>query len=73
LAENGALIVRAMAIATVVPKIFRKTVMMILLLVESFALPAEIWITRPSGGAPTVVEGCQQQPVYFTPASPAIG
>src|SRR3989442_12524347 len=33
MAEDGALIVRATAIATLVPKIFRRTAMMILLLV----------------------------------------
>src|SRR6516165_1379137 len=73
MADDDALIVRATAIATLVPKIFRRTVISSPFLFKSFALPAEIWITRPSGGLPTVAHGWQQQPVYFTLASPAIG
>src|SRR6516225_8904964 len=71
--EDGALIVRATAIATLVPRIFRRTVISSPFLFKVVRVTAEIWITRPSGGLATVADGSQQQPVYFTLASPAIG
>src|SRR5215469_8685883 len=73
MAEDGALIVRATAIATLVPKIFRRTVI---------SSPFLFKVVRVTGGNldhasirryPNVAEGWQQQPVYFTLASPAIG
>src|SRR5215469_15530113 len=73
MAEDGALIVRAAAIATLVPKIFRRTVI---------SSPFLSKVVRVTGGNldhasirryPNVAEGWQQQPVYFTLASPAIG
>jgi hypothetical protein len=53
--EDGVLIVRATAIATLVPKIFRRA---------GISSPFLL-------GIPTVAEGWQPRPVYFTLASPA--
>src|SRR5580704_11576320 len=65
MAKDGALIVRATAIATLVPKIFRRTVIHPPSCLKSFALPAGIWITRPSRSIPTVAEAWQQQPAIL--------
>src|SRR5215475_9728976 len=71
-AEDSVLIVSATAIAALVPKIFRRTVI---------SSPFLLRVVRVTGGNldhasirryPNVAEGWQQQPVHFTLASPGL-